>query len=122
MALRKVLAAAPPVPLAARIEVLERELVALRQVQRHEDDARFLRTIAVTTRGAVFSVGDLIVRAALDADLRDALGGRRPKQLGKRLAALAGRARPGLSVRRVLHTNRGCLWELHFNQDAGAGD
>jgi hypothetical protein len=113
-------AAPARVPLADRIAALRAELVALEQQHRDEEDARFLRVIVVAVRGACFSVADLIAHAPLDADLGEALRGRRPKQLGKRLARLVDREVQGLTVRRVLLTKDGWMWDVHFNQDAGA--
>jgi hypothetical protein len=108
--------------IAARILELELELAQLQQQQRDETDARFLRAIAVSIRGACFSTADLVEHATIDADLREALRGLRPKQLGKRLARLVDRDVQGLIVRRVLLTKTGWVWVLHFNHGAGLGD
>jgi hypothetical protein len=105
-----------------RIAALEAKLHALKQQHRDEVDAQLLRAIALAAQGAVFSVSDLLERARLDAELRQALDGLRPKALGKRLARCVGRTITGLSVRRVIPTAAGWLWEIHINHDAGAGD
>ena len=108
--------------LPTRIRALEAELSTLKQQLRNDADARLLRTIAISTRGIVFTVGDLFARTRLDRDLRDAVHGLSSKQLGKRLAACVGREIRVCSVRRVIATNAGWVWEIHIHHDAGAGD
>jgi hypothetical protein len=106
--------------LAERIADLELQLAGLRQQQADTDDARFLRALAIGTRGHVFTVRDLVDLAVLDRDVRDALQGLRPKQLGKRLARLVGRDVHGLRVARVKLADTGAwIWVLHFHDAAG---
>ncbi len=113
-------AATPGRSLVDRIAALTEEIAALRQRQRDEDDGRLLRALAIGTRGHVFSVGDVFTRSALDPDLAAAVGGLSPKQLGKRLGRVVDRELEGLTVRRVVVSKTGWLWEIHINPDAGA--
>jgi hypothetical protein len=119
---RPAAASSPRVPSITRpdrIAALEAELAQLRQQQRDADDAQLLRAVFRSTRGCVFDVRDLVELAAIDGDLREALGDRRPKQLGKLLARVANRDLEGLCVRRVKPTETGWVWELHFHERAG---
>jgi len=104
--------------LADQIAGLELQLAALKRQQADADDARRLRAIAIGTRGCVFTVRALVDLAGLDADVRVALGGLRPKQLGKWLARVADRNIQGLRVERVKLAETGAwVWDLHFHED-----
>lgn len=103
--------------LAARIAWHQRELAVLRQQRRDEDDGRLLRALVIGTRGSVFSVGDVYARATFDPDVAAAVGDMSPKQLGKRLARVVDRELEGLTVRRVVVSRTGWLWQIDINQD-----
>jgi hypothetical protein len=107
--------------LADRIAAIQQELLALRQQQRDEADGRLLRALVIGTRGCVFTTADVYTRAVLDPDVAAAVGDLSPRQLGKRLARVVGRTVSGLTVRRVLATKDGWVWEIDYHRDAGAG-
>lgn len=95
-------------PLAARIEQLEREI---RDLQ--------LLAIAASVHGP-FSAAELLARAVVDPDVRDVLGPvTTPKQVGRLLLQLA--AQPGHAVRlvRITRNGDGCIWVVEIHPDAG---
>jgi hypothetical protein len=100
--------------LAARIAFHEQALVELRRRQRDEADGRFLRVLLIGTNGEAFNLALLRLRAALDADLREALGARRPRQVGQRLCRLKDRTLDGLVLRRVNRDEAGCNWQVEI--------
>lgn len=109
--------------LAQRIDALEKELGELRAEQRDRADAEFVATLARSVEGRVFSAADLVAHARVDSDLRDALGDERPRQIGRRLARLAGHAVGGVCVRLVDRTNAGRVWAITlWHQDHCDGD
>lgn len=103
----------------ARIAALRAELAALEQEQRDEDDAAWLRAVALRVGRACFSPEDLRAHARVDRELETAIAGQSNKQIGKRLARLEGRTLAGLRVVRVVENERGWIWEIHFQHDAG---
>jgi hypothetical protein len=98
--------------LVARLAVLEAEARQVRQALRDDDDGRWVRVLAISVGGCVFTAADLISRAVLDPDLAAALASRSPKQLGKRLARCVDRDLDGLTVQRVLETADGWVWTI----------
>lgn len=75
--------------------------------------ANLIHEIAVTFSDNVFTVFDLARRAEDAPDLRAAMGDLTPRQIGKLLSRIKGRAIDGLSVHRVdLQAKEGCVWQL----------
>ena len=93
--------------IAARIAALERELADVRRLQREADAA----VIARSVRGCVFSAAELLAHARVDPDLHEALhGATTPRQVGRRLAQLAGGALRGVRIVRLPRNGDGCIW------------
>lgn len=96
-----------------RIAQLERELRALRQAERDDDDGAWLRQLAAAVDVACcFSVTDLLAHAQIDPALAAALDGMSPKRIGKRLDRLQDRDLDGVRLERLKKTNTGCLWVI----------
>jgi hypothetical protein len=99
----------PPLTVAARIAQIEDTIQHLK-----------LLAIATSVAGRAFSAAELLAHAELDADLRCVLeGATTPKQVGRRLRALADRTRGGLRLVCLGRENRGCIWSLQIHAEAG---
>jgi hypothetical protein len=105
-----------------------RILAALERQRRPSavDDARFVAAIAASAKGCAFSSAELLQHVRVDADLREVLGGRTSRQIGKQLRALADRPVGGFVVRRIGRDGDGTIWavqaaDLHADTGA-AGD
>ena len=100
--------------LDAQVAELETELAELRHRQREHRDAEWVRSLAVTIGSACFSSGDLMRHARINPELAAALEGMSARQIGKRLAALSGRALGNVRLDRVLRNSAGCMWEIRL--------
>jgi hypothetical protein len=124
--------AATPDRIVDRICQLERHIADLQSrlaALEPLTDAAFLKVVATSVQGRVFTATELRHHARVDADLRRALGTLSNVQLGIKLGKLAGRNIGGLVLQRVGRDGSGVLWcvgvaDLHddggFSVDGGA--
>jgi hypothetical protein len=96
-----------------RVE-FERRLAALEQQQQQKtpSDSALLSAIALAVQGAVFSAKELVDHAAVDANLRAAIGPVSARRLGKRLRSLVETPIDGLVLHRVGRDGGGAIWSV----------
>ena len=114
--------------LAALLRVARLEAIVTglqRQLAEPAEAVAFVGVIASATRGRVFSAGELVAHAQVDAGLRRVIGDRTSRQIGKRLRAVVDRPSGGYIVRRIGRDGSGSIWAVqvldHLHGGAGLG-
>jgi hypothetical protein len=105
--------------LTARVAVLE-GATPQNVAAGHILPRRLLVAIVQAVRGRAFTARELRVHAVVDRDLREALDGLTVKQIGRRLAALAGTVTvDGVTIAKIGQCEDGCIWSLVSQVPAG---